>query len=122
MTVWYDVSTIPAEDGAKLSSLANQAATGAEFGAKQENEAFQPTFVAKSAYKRLPAIRMDADSFLQIGGDEGFDLTDMTIVAVMTPPHAGKQPADLFPQEGSEPRPQLVFQPGEQRRPQLRLV
>ena len=85
LTVWYDASTIPAEDGDKLAELTNQASTGAEYDAAQADEAYQPEYVAKSTYKEFPAIRMNADSFMQIGGDEGFDLTDMTIVAVMAP-------------------------------------
>ncbi len=92
LIVWYDADSINTTDvintteGAiQISSLVNKAASGAGLDAVQNNSANQPVYIEQSSYNGKPAIRLSPGKYFQIGGDNGFDLTDMTIVAVMNP-------------------------------------
>ena len=96
MRIWYDASKISESDGTKLHTLINQVENGEAWDAIQDNTNYQPVFIKESNINGKPAIRMGADSFLQVGGSNGFDLTDMTIVAVLRPHDFTPEKSQIF--------------------------
>lgn len=72
-------------DGGKIARLSNNAESSTLEGvgdAVQADTTRQPTYVAESSINGKPAIRMDAQSFMQVGANTGFYLNDMTIFMV----------------------------------------
>lgn len=71
-------------DGQKVGKVSNSASSTLEGvgDAVQNAEANKPTYVAGSSINGKPALRFDAQSYMKIGGDNGFYLEDMTIFMV----------------------------------------
>lgn len=83
LLVQYDADSFEVRDG-HVVRLQNRAESQG-YDAVQEKAEFQPEYVEKSSLNEFPAMRLSSDDFLQIGEEAGFDLTDMTFVAVLKP-------------------------------------
>ena len=84
LQVWYDGASAQTEgDGESVTRLVNKADTGASLDAVQTESSAQPTLVTTGDGGALSAIHLESGDYMQIGGDTGFYLEDMTFVAVM---------------------------------------
>lgn len=87
LQVWLDATTLNLQDGAKLGEWENLAEYDLEnVGNGTQNDVNrQPIYVQKSSMNGLPAIRFNKTSYMDIGASQGFNLDDMTIIAVVNP-------------------------------------
>ena len=80
--IWYDVSSLTAEDGAKIEKLENKANPGT-YDAVQSDNNKQPAYVAKSVIGNQPALSMTSDVSMQVEGSNTLNLNEMAIFAVV---------------------------------------
>lgn len=105
LQIWYDANDITAANGARIDRLVNKATPilGGAGDAVQQSGAARPIYVAESDINGRPAIRFNAQSFMRVGGESGFYLDDMTIVAVGNIDYDGNGTREIFSRLNGEP-------------------